>query len=185
MLVAGRLNADAQLAGLPIPLESEWGELGTFRAFGLYLAKLALEIAPVPNAVASGEAKEVPVARAKRVQRWVEGFLVSRYNGPVAEQLQAAAKAGGGGARDWGGCAVGWELPATAGELQLKFSKAAERVAGVLRPLRGDRPTAVEILAEDYLETLTDYVVGAVELPGFFAGCVLPQVAAAAEPRSE
>ena len=176
-----RRSTESELSGLPIPLESDWGERSTFRALGLYLAWLALEVAPVPKAVASGEVEEIPAARAKRTQRWVEGFLDSRYSGSMAEQLQSAAtSAASPGPRDWSGCLTEWTLPASEKELRPKFSEAAMGVTEALRALTRDRPTAAVLVAEQYFETIVGFVVGPLELPGFFEHCVIGAIPAAA-----
>ena len=175
-----RRYAESELSGLPIPLESEWSEQSKLRAFGMYLAKLALEVAPAPKSVASGQVEEIPIARAKRTQRWVEGFLNSRYSGPLTEQLRTAASASATGPRQWDGCASEWPLPGQEGELRNKFNLAAAKVTEVLDTLTRDRPTAAVLVMEDYFETLVAFVVGPVELPGFFEHCVVPALLAVA-----
>lgn len=179
----GRRSTESELSGLPIPLESGWSEQSKLRAFGMYLASVALKIAPAPKAVAAGEVEEIPVARARRTQRWVEGFLVSRYSGPLAEQLRAAASASASGPRPWDGCASEWPLPEgeSEGELREKFGEAAAKVTEALGSLRRDRPTAAEMVSEDYFETLVGFVVGPLELPGFFEHCVIEALPAEAK----
>jgi hypothetical protein len=179
-----RRYAESELSGLPIPLESEWSEESKLRAFGMYLAKLALEVAPAPKAVTSGEVEEIPAARAKRTQRWMEGFLNSRYSGSVLEQLRAAAAASATGPRLWHGCASEWPLPAREGELRDRFGEAAAKVTGVLEGLSRDRPTAAVLITEDYFETLVGFLVGPVELRDFFEHCVIEALLQAAEVQS-
>jgi len=179
-----RRHAELELSGLPIPLESDWSEQSKLRAFGMYIAKLALEVAPAPKAVASGEVEEIPVARAKRTQRWVEGFLNSRYSGSMLEQLRAAAAASASGPRRWDGCASEWPLPPQEGDLHERFGEAAARVTAVLGGLSRDRPTAAVLITEDYFETLVGFVVGPVELPGFFEHCVIEALLSVAELQS-
>ena len=144
----------------------------TRRALGLYLALLVAELAPRPAGVSRHDV-EAPLARGKRCGRWITGWLRSRFGDPD----EGSGQDGGAESADADVCAMDWPLP-PGGEpaLQERFRRAAATVGTALLPLSDARPSVATTLLEEYLETVTSYVLGRSELVAFFERCVVPVV---------
>lgn len=166
-----RRAAEAALMAAAIPLD-DWGERATRRALGLYLALLVAELAPRPAGVSRHDV-EAPLARGKRCGRWITGWLRSRFGGADG----GSGQDGGAESADVDVCAMDWPLPPGGSPaLQERFRKAAATVGTALLPLSDARPSVATTLLEEYLETVTSYVLGRSELVAFFERCVVPAV---------